>query len=83
MNATRVGLWLLGIAFVLGGAYLLYFEANLSRWVSLGVLTAGLLLFIGLAVMAFSGHSSNDGKTVIEERPTTVVRTQREDGGAR
>lgn len=63
MNATRAAFWTLGIAFVLGGIYMLYFEAGLDRWVSFGVLMAGFLVFIGLAVMGFSGSR---GTRVVE-----------------
>jgi hypothetical protein len=68
MNATRAILWVLGIAFVLGGAYMLYFEAGLNRWVSIGVLTAGFLLFIGLAVLGFADRAPSDAPAVVEER---------------
>ncbi|HUR64405.1 MAG TPA: hypothetical protein VM241_07985 [Candidatus Thermoplasmatota archaeon] len=68
MNATRAILWVLGIVFVLGGAYMLYFQAGLNRWVSIGVLTAGFLLFIGLAVMGFAGRAPSDTPTVVEDR---------------
>jgi hypothetical protein len=67
MNATRAILWVLGIVFVLGGAYMLYFQAGLNRWVSIGVLTAGFLLFIGLAVMGFAGRAPTDAP-VVEDR---------------
>jgi hypothetical protein len=67
MNATRAILWVLGIVFVLGGAYMLYFQAGLNRWVSIGVLTAGFLLFIGLAVMGFAGGAPAD-TPVVEDR---------------
>jgi hypothetical protein len=67
MNATRTILWVLGIVFVLGGAYMLYFQAGLNRWVSIGVLTAGFLLFIGLAVMGFAGNAPTEAP-VVEER---------------
>ncbi|MEA3204347.1 MAG: hypothetical protein QOI63_2029 [Thermoplasmata archaeon] len=68
MNATRAILWVLGIVFVLGGAYMLYFQAGLNRWVSIGVLTAGFLLFIGLAVMGFAGQAPSDTPAVVEDR---------------
>lgn len=67
MNAMRAILWVLGIIFVLGGAYMLYFEAGLSRWVSIGVLTAGFLLFIGLAVLGFADRAPSD-TPVVENR---------------
>lgn len=73
MDATRPLMWLLGILFVLGGSYLLYFEAGLSRWFSLGVLTAGFLLFIGLAVMAFFGSGKGDAPVVVRHENVVAV----------
>ncbi|MCA1811725.1 MAG: hypothetical protein LC623_06905 [Halobacteriales archaeon] len=67
MNATRAILWVLGIVFVLGGAYMLYFETGLSRWFSIGVLTAGFLLFIGLAVLGFANRAPSDAPLVERE----------------
>lgn len=68
-------MWLLGVAFLLAGAYLLYFEAGLSRWISIGVLLAGFLLFVGLAVMSFSSSAPEETRraTIVrEERPVVV-----------
>jgi Na+/phosphate symporter len=80
-------MWMLGILLLLAGAYLLYFEANLSRWVSIGVITAGVLLFIGLAMMSFAGNSTHDtrttskvtkdGRDVVVDRPRTYVERER------
>lgn len=84
MNASRTITMILGLAFLLAGAYLLYFEANLSRWVSIGILSAGVLLFIGLAVMSYAGSAPVEpaARTVvehetIESRPTTVIEDRR------
>jgi hypothetical protein len=72
---------MLGIVFILGGAYMLYFEAGLSRWVSIGVLISGFLLFIGLAVMSFASSAPNDTPSgvvkesrdmVVDRRPTYI-----------
>ena len=60
MNTTRAILWVFGIILVLVGAYMLYYQAGLDRWVSIGILTAGFLVFIGLAVMAFSETARSD-----------------------
>lgn len=75
MNATRGIVMSVGIAIVLVGAYLLYFEADLNRWVSIGILTAGILLFIGVAVMAFAGGGRSD--PVANAPPTSVVQDNR------
>lgn len=93
MNPTRAVMWMFGVVVLLAGAYLLYFEADLNRWVSIGVLGAGFLIFIGLAVMTFAGSSPNDptnptviaaqqpaqaGTPVVIDQHTTNVR--RDDG---
>ena len=83
MNPTRTVIWMVGLVAILAGAYLLYFEANLARWVSIGILGAGLLVFIGLAVMTFASSQSDTvavapaarvrEETVVERAPRTVV----------
>jgi len=81
MNPTRTVIWMVGLVAILAGAYLLYFEANLERWVSIGILGAGLLVFIGLAVMTFASGQSDASppaqvtreETVVERAPRTVV----------
>jgi len=87
MNATRAVFWMLGIVFILAGAYMLYFEAGLNRWVSIGVVTAGVLLFVGLAVMTFATGAPADrpakvvrtepSTTVVDSHPTYVERDER------
>lgn len=80
MNPTRAVIWMLGLVAILAGAYLLYFEAGLDRWVSIGLLGAGLLVFVGLAVMTFANSAPRDPspqvvreETVVERAPRTVV----------
>ena len=80
MNPVRTVLLVLGIALVVLGAYMLYFEAGLQRWVSLGVVTAGLLILVGLIVMGVAGGARIDRpmtteREVVHERPQT--RTER------
>jgi hypothetical protein len=53
-------MWMLGIVVILAGVFLLYFEAGLSRWVSLGIVGAGVLLFVGMAIMAFASGAPSD-----------------------
>jgi hypothetical protein len=62
---------MVGLVAILAGAYLLYFEAGFDRWVSIGILGAGLLLFVGLAVMTFASSAPTDPspRVVREERP--------------
>jgi hypothetical protein len=70
-------MWMVGLVAILAGAYLLYFEAGLDRWVSIGILGAGVLVFVGLAVMTFATNSPRDPapRTVVREEaaPATVV----------
>ncbi len=89
MNATRTVMWMVGLVAILGGAALLYFEAGLDRWVSIGIVGAGLLIFVGLAVMTFANTSPpeapprvvQDEATVVERAPRHVV--ERQQPGAR
>lgn len=76
MNATRTVMWMVGLVAILVGAFLLYFETGLDRWVSLGIVGAGLLVFVGLAVMTFAGGARDSPpatQTVVREQPATVV----------
>lgn len=68
---------LVGIAVVLLGTYLLYFQANLDRWISIGILTAGILLFVGVCIMAFAGGARTDPARAQAAPPTTVVQDNR------
>lgn len=91
MNATRSVLWMIGLVAIIAGAYLLYFEAGLDRWVSIGILGAGILVFVGLAAMTFASGAPNDPvvtaaparqeATVVERAPRHVV--ERQDRGSR
>lgn len=77
MNATRTVLWMVGLVAIVGGAALLYFEAGLDRWVSIGIVGAGLLVFVGLAVMTFATNSPAEPRGAevreVRERGDTVV----------
>lgn len=72
MNAGQAVMWLLGIALILGGVYLFYFEANLARWFSVTLLGAGVLLFLGLVVLMFAGGRSDDSHTTVVNEDTTT-----------
>lgn len=75
MNATRTVIWMVGLVAILAGAYLLYFEANLDRWVSLGILGAGVLVFIGVAVMTFAGSAASEPAPRVVHEEHVVERT--------
>lgn len=66
-------MWMVGLVAILAGAYLLYFEAGLDRWVSIGILGAGLLLFVGLAVMTFASSAPSEPTTRVVQDDATVV----------
>ncbi|MHB8604091.1 MAG: hypothetical protein ACYDCK_02450 [Thermoplasmatota archaeon] len=74
----------LGIAIVLVGVYLFYFQAGIERWISIGILTAGVVLFVGFAVMAYASGSPSDdvvggrGTTVVREGAAPIVQENRE-----
>jgi hypothetical protein len=62
MSAGRSILYLLGIVLVVGALAMFFFQSGLNRWVPVGLLAAGVLLIIGLAVMSFANNAP-------EERP--------------
>ncbi|MFO1533038.1 MAG: hypothetical protein ABR562_04970 [Thermoplasmatota archaeon] len=64
MNGTRMVVFILGLALVLVGAWMLFFQTGLSKWVPVGIAGAGLLVLIGLLVIGFSEDASSDHKTV-------------------
>lgn len=70
-----------GLIIVVAAAYLLYFEADLNRWLSMGILSAGILLFVGLAVMMFAGSAPSEPPARTQPAspgpPTTVVQHNR------
>lgn len=59
MNAARMVVFILGIALVVAGAWMLFFQAGLSRWIPLGVAGAGLLVLIGLLIVGFADSPSD------------------------
>jgi hypothetical protein len=69
MNGSRTVTWILGAALLIAGAFMLYFNLGLNRWVSIGVLAAGLLILLGLAAMGFAGGARTDHHdSVVTER---------------
>jgi hypothetical protein len=71
VSAGRAILYFLGIILVIAALAVFFFQTGLNRWVPVGLLAAGVLLIIGLAVMSFADNAP-------EER---VVRERRVDGG--
>lgn len=67
MTPIRVLLMALGLTVFVVGAYLVFFEAGLDRWLSIGILTAGIVLFVGLLLMSFASGTPAD------EPPTREV----------
>ncbi len=60
MSAGRSILYLLGILLVIGALAMFFFESGLNRWVPVGLLAAGVLLIIGLAVMSFANTAPEE-----------------------
>jgi len=68
MNATRVLVWVIGLALVVVAAYMLFFQTGLNRFVPLGIAAAGLLLIIGVSIMSMSEKLPGDHEEkVVEE----------------
>jgi hypothetical protein len=81
MNAGRAGLYFIGVLLVVGALMMFFFQAGLNRWVPVGMLAAGVLLIIGLAVMSFADTAPpertverryGEGR-VDEEKDVTVI----------
>lgn len=68
MDLTR-GLFLfVGLVAIIAGAFMLFFEAGLDRWVSMSILVAGVLIFVGLAVVGFATGAPRDPPPPRERR---------------
>lgn len=39
---------------------MLFFEAGLERWISMTILLAGVLIFVGIAVIGFASSAPRD-----------------------
>jgi hypothetical protein len=77
MSASRAVMYFLGVILVVVALAMFFFQTGLDRWVPVGLLAAGVLLIIGLAVMSFadsappehthrreSSHHDDDGGDV-------------------
>ena len=75
VSAGRAILYFLGVILVIAALAMFFFQTGLDRWVPVGLLAAGVLLIIGLAVMSFAdsapedrsyrrGHDHDDGGDV-------------------
>lgn len=60
MDFVRMTFMLLGLIAVIGGALMLFFEAGLERWISMTILLAGVLIFVGIAVIGFASSAPRD-----------------------
>lgn len=74
MSAGRSVLYLLGIILVVAALGMFFFQTGLNRWVPVGLLAAGVLLIIGLAVMSFANSAP-------EERPVRRTYDDTSDSG--
>jgi NADH:ubiquinone oxidoreductase subunit 6 (subunit J) len=57
LNGVRMVLYLFGTILVLAGLWMLLAETGLAKWVPTGLLVAGVLLIVGMAVMGFAEHA--------------------------
>jgi Ni/Fe-hydrogenase subunit HybB-like protein len=65
VNAGRVLLYFVGVLLVIAALAIFFMQTGLSKWVPTGLLAAGVLLIIGLAVMSFADSAPAD-RTVHE-----------------
>lgn len=79
MHPVRGIVLVIGIAVFIFGVYLLFFEAGLDRWISIGILTAGIVIFLGIILMGFAGGAPEDRPRETRERE--VIREPRGPGG--
>ena len=63
MSAGRGILYLLGVILVVAALAMFFFQTGLNRWVPVGLLAAGVLLIIGLAVMSFANTAPEEPHT--------------------
>lgn len=77
MNVGRTIGWLIGIVLVLVGVYMLYFATGIDQFVSIGVITAGVLIFLGLAVMGFASNMRREPEEPAGSHHETIIREER------
>ena len=79
VSAGRAILYFLGVILVIAALMMFFFQTGLDRWVPIGLLAAGVLLIIGLAVMSFAdsapaerthrnvghGHDDDEGDVTV------------------
>ncbi len=68
MDLTRGIFLLVGLIAIIAGAFMLFFEAGLDRWVSMTILIGGVLIFVGLAVVGFATSAPRDPPPETRER---------------
>ncbi|MEA3136429.1 MAG: hypothetical protein QOC71_710 [Thermoplasmata archaeon] len=64
VSAGRAILYFLGVILVVFALAMFFFQTGLDRWVPVGLLAAGVLLIIGLAVMSFADNAPEDRSRV-------------------
>ncbi|HUR25879.1 MAG TPA: hypothetical protein VM327_07705 [Candidatus Thermoplasmatota archaeon] len=60
LSAGRAIMYFLGVILVIAALAMLFFQTGLQRWVPVGLLAAGVLLIIGLAVMSFADNAPEE-----------------------
>ena len=80
MSASRTLLYFLGIVLVVVALVVFFQAADLSRWIPVSMLAAGILLIIGLSVMGFAEdapekrHHAHHDDTHTDGGDVTVVK---------
>jgi hypothetical protein len=60
LSAGRAILYFLGVILVIAALAMFFVETGLDQWVPVGILAAGVLLIIGLAVMSFADNAPEE-----------------------
>ena len=73
---ARILVFTLGVAIVAVASYMIYWAANVERWVSPQLAAGIVLLVIGFAVMGFANYLRRSGRytTVVQSPATTTER---------
>jgi hypothetical protein len=81
MHPVRLAIMVVGLLLIVGGAIMLYFEAGWDHIIPIGVMTAGLVLLIGLLVVSFAAYTRLEppAREYADERPRDRVVEVRRD----
>lgn len=63
-RSLRLIVYLIGLAVVLAGVFVLFTQTGLADWIPVGLVVAVILLILGIAVMAMSDRFGADAVVV-------------------